>query len=654
MLTACSLRHDLFFDAVTLGLTLKDGQIEVLPWPEELPDFVGMKFLTYSEGYHNPDDGPFRGTGLEVRKETHYGWKPHPDPAFPDLVRALYIGRTLKVPANASPEVKNCVGTEFVHERFYRIDRDRKALQLLGGNDVPEETTDPYPPRWEQAPLVKAPVGGWSWHIHPKGDLQHALNANNTVLRCVNFKSGDVIRTGDPTKSMSFFIAKPAAEREKAAAAAARQIPPGLDVPICKDLLPPVTDDIDSRLYEMQRYFHEQNVFRAPNEPGPVRVEYSSHFRAVSQVQPHAERFWGEVEVEFMWPLTKQDVADYVAHPGVVGEGGWVPQSFNLPQLRVTNGSFSKGSEEFAEVWSPVRVRVTNDRRVIASQKLHATGDFHEPFELESYPFDVQPLCATLETTSSVPRSALHFVPVVTPSKRSRRIVQADQFSNINLNEITETRDTEWEAIGAGSECTFIPDQHDDDLINGTAESGAIVDDDRIGTLRINVAVVVQRHYAVHMYRVVLVMSCLSLMAITALCRDENVTCMDRLGMLMTLLLATCTYSLVVGASLPRLGYLTLLDKYVLAVFAYIGVLTSEVAILEWITVTEELEGLVTYGNIGLWTVGHLICFLVVWFSVLPKEAAKAKVSEIGLGAIEQQNRYKEMERNKVFSEEGI
>jgi hypothetical protein len=63
-----------------------------------------------------------------------------------------------------APAVWRC---RFVNERFYRIDRARKCLQLLGGCDVDAETTDPHP---------------------PKGDLQHALNSNNTVLRCVNFK----------------------------------------------------------------------------------------------------------------------------------------------------------------------------------------------------------------------------------------------------------------------------------------------------------------------------------------------------------------------------------------------------------------------------------------------------------------------------------
>ena len=348
------------------------------------------------------------------------------------------------MPDNADAEVLQCVGTQFVHERYYRVDRHRKALQLLGGNDVPEETTDPHPPGWSKVPLVEAPVGGWSWHIHPAGDLQHALNANNTVLRCVNFKSGDVIRTGDPTKSMSFFIARPVRLRVEAEMARARAIPPGLDVPICTDLLPPRVDDTESRLYSMQRFFDDKNVFRAPNEPGPVRVEYSAVFKAVSQVEPHSERFWGELEVELNWAVTKQDVADYVAHPNVAE---WVPTSFCAPALAISNVSASKGSEAFVEDWGPIKVKIMPDRRVVAVKRLRAQGDFHEPFELESYPFDVQPLDAFLETEDSHRRGDLCFVPM--PKDDGLQ---------------TEVRDTEWQCVGSGSKCSFVPDDADADL----------------------------------------------------------------------------------------------------------------------------------------------------------------------------------------------
>ena len=37
----------------------------------------------------------------------------------------------------------------------------------------------------------------------------------------------------------------------------------------------------------------------------------------------------------------------------------------------------------------------------------------------------------------------------------------------------------------------------------------------------------------------------------------------------------------------------------VLAVFAYIGILTGEVAGLEWVTVDEDIEELATFANIG-------------------------------------------------------
>jgi len=44
----------------------------------------------------------------------------------------------------------------------------------------------------------------------------------------------------------------------------------------------------------------------------------------------------------------------------------------------------------------------------------------------------------------------------------------------------------------------------------------------------------------------------------------------------------------------------------VLAVFAYIGILTGEIAAMEWLAVDEETEEYATWANIALWTLGHL------------------------------------------------
>eukprot|EP00040_Diaphanoeca_grandis_P028590 m.165888 g.165888 ORF g.165888 m.165888 type:complete len:645 (-) comp31402_c1_seq1:67-2001(-) len=588
--------------------------IEVLPWPEKIPDFIGLKFLTYSEGYHNPADGPFRGTGLELRRETHCNFQPHPDKEnFPDLFQAEYIGETLSVPDNADPEVLKCVGTQFVNERFYKVDRERKALQLLGGRDVPSATTDPYAPAWHKAPINEV-VGGWQWHIHPAGDLQHALNANNTVLRCVNFKSGEVLRTGDPTKSMSFYFASTKSHSYKLNSSRKSTIEgfEGADIensvdniPVCEDLIP-VVDQTEFRLREMEGFFDARNKFWKPGSTEPVPIEYKTEFVSISSVTPHTEKFGAEIRVKMSWPITKLDVADYTAHPH---RELWVPASFQAPMFEITNRVTGHMSD-FVVERSPTRLRIRKDRTVMATRTMRAVGDFHENFELVSYPFDAQPVKVVLTTTSSFPKLAATFAT-------------ANRANDFNTDSLPDVRDTEWYARCVGNHLRFLPEPSAED--DTSRASSSIESTNPEGRAEIVLECVVQRHYEVHMYRVVMVMGFLSLMAIAALCKDPEITCMDRLGMLVTLLLAACTYSLVVGHSLPPLGYLTLLDKYVLGVFAYIGLLSAEVTILEWLDVEEDMERWFTFGNIGLWLLMHLFGLFVVVVIVFPRERIKVK-----------------------------
>ena len=41
--------------------------------------------------------------------------------------------------------------------------------------------------------------------------------------------------------------------------------------------------------------------------------------------------------------------------------------------------------------------------------------------------------------------------------------------------------------------------------------------------------------------------------------------------------------------------------------FAYIGILTGEIAGMEWLAVDEEVEEYATWANIGLWCLFHLV-----------------------------------------------
>jgi len=61
-----------------------EQNLNALPWPTELPDFVGMKFMS-------KDDEKW-GHGIETRKQLLSDFEYHPNSEmFPDLLRAKYV-----------------------------------------------------------------------------------------------------------------------------------------------------------------------------------------------------------------------------------------------------------------------------------------------------------------------------------------------------------------------------------------------------------------------------------------------------------------------------------------------------------------------------------------------------------------------------------
>merc|ERR1712070_226467 len=83
---------------------------------------------------------------------------------------------------------------------------------------------------------------------------------------------------------------------------------------------------------------------------------------------------------------------------------------------------------------------------------------------------------------------------------------------------------------------------------------------------------------------------------------------MERMTLLVTLMLTASTYSLVVARDLSTLGYLTLLDKYILCTFVFFGIVAVEIAGVDWFgnVETADDEFVSTYVNVGIWLVAHI------------------------------------------------
>ena len=93
-------------------------------------------------------------------------------------------------------------------------------------------------------------------------------------------------------------------------------------------------------------------------------------------------------------------------------------------------------------------------------------------------------------------------------------------------------------------------------------------------------------------------------------------------------MLTATAYSIVIADGLPKLGYLTWLDEYILITFALIALVAVEVAVLFWgdaVDDTAEVQKYVTYANVALWVVVHAGLAGYVRFWVLPAESKKGE-----------------------------
>ena len=88
-----------------------------------------------------------------------------------------------------------------------------------------------------------------------------------------------------------------------------------------------------------------------------------------------------------------------------------------------------------------------------------------------------------------------------------------------------------------------------------------------------------------------------------------------------------CRYSLVIAASLPALGYLTTMDKYVLGVFGGISLVILEVAIIESLFDDEDqresLRLWTVIADAALWLVCHIAFALVAYWTLKREEMVK-------------------------------
>jgi hypothetical protein len=293
---------------VTLQQIIEEANhTAILPWPASFPEMVGLSVIKHDAALE--EDPEYWGTGLDVRSQeiTDFTW--HPDPEqYPNLARFKIKINFLEMPADADEAARSDVGLQATSRFYVAVDRDSKTMSAIGFEGVEaESTTDPKDPFGYNLDPMADPAGEWHFHLPDKStDMQFLFNADNTVLRNVNFGDPIVRSTGDWTMNCKFNIAKPVAT--------GILTPNGVRIGNLINPSPP--DLIQARLSVIKEYLAaDASMFRSPVAVGKRTIFASIAIETITQVDTQHERFGASVAITFEWQVEKHDTIEHGSSP---------------------------------------------------------------------------------------------------------------------------------------------------------------------------------------------------------------------------------------------------------------------------------------------------------------------------------------------------
>jgi len=285
-----------------------------------------------------------------------------------------------------------------------------------------------------------------------------------------------------------------------------------------------------------------------------VEVHYMNQINTVDQT------FVCGFHITLGWQPSKEEVESYKAAKARDEEADWEPDY--MPHIRFPNClEFQQQEWETHLDGSKITLLTKGERdtrgalvdmelNYLLTATMNIRAKFGEPFELENFPFDVQDLkiifesCATSERQILVP----HF--------------EKNAFVKINMD-VSCLPD--WEFDRAVAEF---------DLSDPTKNLYGI----QFSSCTVNLKVV--RRYRPYVERVMFMMCVICATMFTLFALDAVEGAGDRLSNAFGLLLAGMVFMFVVSSQLPNVPYLTILDKYIYALFFFMLVISIECAVV--------------------------------------------------------------------------
>ena len=237
---------------------------------------------------------------------------------------------------------------------------------------------------------------------------------------------------------------------------------------------------------------------------------------------------------------------------------------------------------------------------IMIEKKTHVSGVFNEKFELDSFPFDYQDF--RIEIAWQDPESECRIFP--NPLRA--------EFLTMKLDSITQREFKIHEPI---VEIHLTP---------STTMSG-MFKPKTIYHPSVQIYLKGERYWGRYFYQIVLMMTLMTTSSLSVFTLDVD-DGGGRLTAILTIFLTKVSFLFAISTLLPKISYLTILDKYILAcmIFSFsIGIQASAVSFLHGLTEVKFYPWyfkILLLSNASILLLGNLLFALCIKFKVIPRQ----------------------------------
>jgi len=337
-----------------------------------------------------------------------------------------------------------------------------------------------------------------------------------------------------------------------------------------------------------------------------VHVQYM-YVRYLSEINTKAQTFSCAIGFDLVWEASEDEVAEWENDPA-----GFVPKY--VPNFEFPNASSETKEMRAQENGNPFMIVEKPQGKYNFVRILEYLTCF-ERFELISFPFDVQELTVVMDMSFAEVKKAMFAPPLESYDEDGHPAAG----SMLALNRAF---------------CA-IPEFHAKRVVvefaSRSAEGEEDNDNDAFRWSQVVIRFQLERRAEGFLGRIAFLSLLLAITSVASFTLDPVEERADRLGFLITLVLASVAFQYIVSNELPQVPYLVLLEKYTISVFTSTVVLLGLVSLLggDFITSDEkERENLDRIFAIGFvaWLIFSQIVFVVYGFWTRTRERSKFKM----------------------------